>query len=268
MTKQTPVEKVALVTGVAGGIGSAIGRRLAREGVRLVLVDIVAPDTAADKCRELGTEVLSLTADVSSPSDIKQAVAATVEHFGALHIVANVAGICPRTGFEQISAEEWDQVLAVNLKGPFLVTQAAGHVGLILLPKGPAGVRCAYAGGFTFAIPRSVQDLEGALTLLRFLTSYESHLLEARGGTLSTRSAVHQEIGESIEPGLLAEHRMHLLDETVSKYAIIPPKFPSYPQVEDTLWETVQAAILDKLTVDEALSSLERKMIQVVQGEG
>jgi len=73
---------------------------------------------------------------------------------------------------------------------------------------------------------------------------------------------------DSTEPGSLAEHRMHLLDETVSKYAIIPPKFPAYPQVEDTLWETVQAAILDKLTVDEALSSLERRVIQILQGAG
>jgi len=125
VTEQTPVEKVALVTGAAGGIGLAIEQQLAREGVRLALVDIAAPDTAAARCRKLGTEVLTLTADVSSPSEVEQAVAATMEHFGRLHIVANVAGICPRTGFEQINAEEWDQVLAVNLKGPFLVTQAA-----------------------------------------------------------------------------------------------------------------------------------------------
>ncbi len=117
--------RVALVTGCARGIGLAVARRLAQEGVRLALVDIVAPAAVADECRELGAEVLDLTADVASLSDVTQVVAATVEHFGALHIVANVAGICPRTGFEQISAEEWDQVLAVNLKGPFLVTQAA-----------------------------------------------------------------------------------------------------------------------------------------------
>jgi len=125
VTEQTPAQKVALLTGAAGGIGLAIGQRLAREGVHLALVDIAVSDTAAARCRELGTEVLTLTADVSSPSEVKQAVAATVEYFGNLHIVANVAGICPRTGFDQINAEEWDQVLAVNLKGPFLVTQAA-----------------------------------------------------------------------------------------------------------------------------------------------
>ncbi len=147
-------------------------------------------------------------------------------------------------------------------------SQAAGHVGLSLLPKGPAGVRCAYAGGFTFAIPYSVQDLEGAMALLRFLTCYESQLLEAQGGALSVRPAVHQEIMDSTEPGSLAEHRMHLLDETVSKYTIIPPKFPSYPQVEDTLWKIVQAAILDKLAVDEALSSLEREVAEIVQRGG
>ncbi len=147
-------------------------------------------------------------------------------------------------------------------------SEAAGHVGLAALPKGPAGLRCAYAGGFTFAIPRSVQDLDGALALMRSLTSYESQLLEAQGGALSVRPAVHQHIVNSTEPGSLEEHRMRLLDETVSQYAIIPPKFPSYPQVEDTLWEVLQAAILDKLTVDEALSSLERKVTEIVQGEG
>ena len=91
----------------------------------MALVDIVTPDAAAAECRELGAEVLALTADVSNPSDVARAMAATLERFGALHIVVNVAGICPRTPFEEISAEEWDRVLAVNLKGPFLITQAA-----------------------------------------------------------------------------------------------------------------------------------------------
>ncbi len=66
----------------------------------------------------------------------------------------------------------------------------------------------------------------------------------------------------------MVEHRMRLLDETVSSYAIVPPKFPSYPQVEDTLWETVQAAIVEELTVEEALSSLEREVTEIVPREG
>ncbi len=145
-------------------------------------------------------------------------------------------------------------------------SQAAGHVGISLLPKGPAGLRCAYAGGFTFAIPTSVADRDGALALLQFFTSYESQLLEARGGALSVRPAVHQQIVAATEPGSLEQRRMQLLDETVSDYAIIPPRFAAYPQVEDTLWQTVQGAILDRLSVSEALASLERDITTIVAG--
>ena len=143
-------------------------------------------------------------------------------------------------------------------------SRAAGHTGISLLPAGPAGLRCAYAGGFTFAIPTSVSDLDGALELLEFLTSHESQLLEARGGALSVRPAVHQEILAATAPGSLEERRMKLLDETVSSYAIIPPKFAAYPQVEDTLWQTLQEAILDKITVSDALCSLERDITDIV----
>ena len=125
MTRQSPERKVALVTGASGEIGRAVALRLAQDVSGLALTDIIAPEGAAAACRDLLEDVLALPADVCSEQDTARMVEDTVQHFGCLHIVVNVAGICLRTSFDEIGADEWDQVLAVNLKGPFLVVRAA-----------------------------------------------------------------------------------------------------------------------------------------------
>jgi len=116
VSQHSPARKVALVTGAAGGIGSAISRRLMDADVEVALLDTAAPTEA---------RALNLAADVSKPEDIQRAVAAVGDHFGALHIVVNAAGVCPRTQFDDITPEEWERVLAINLTGPFLVAHAA-----------------------------------------------------------------------------------------------------------------------------------------------
>ena len=72
-----------------------------------------------------GDNQLALTADVACADEVRAAIAATVARFGSLDIVVNNAGICPLTPFDEITEDEWDRVLAVNLKGAFLVSQAA-----------------------------------------------------------------------------------------------------------------------------------------------
>jgi 3-oxoacyl-[acyl-carrier protein] reductase len=116
--------RIALVTGAARGIGLAIARALGMQGTSVALVDVdpVALDRAA---QSLGIGLLPIQADVSRLADVQRAVALTVEHFGGLDILVNNAGICPMSGFSEISESEWDQVLAVNLKGAFLLCQAA-----------------------------------------------------------------------------------------------------------------------------------------------
>lgn len=115
--------RAALVTGAARGIGLAITRGLIQRGARVALVDINS--AALELAVSLfGDQGLGIAADVSQPADVQRAVDATIQHFDGLDILVNNAGICPLTEFARITEAEWDRVLAINLKGPFLCCQA------------------------------------------------------------------------------------------------------------------------------------------------
>lgn len=116
--------RVALITGGARGIGLAIARELVGRGARAALVDLdaAALDAAA---ADLGAAALPLVADVSRGDEVARAVESAAHQLGGLDILINNAGICPMSPFEQISQAEWERVLAVNLTGAFLCSQAA-----------------------------------------------------------------------------------------------------------------------------------------------
>jgi 3-oxoacyl-[acyl-carrier protein] reductase len=117
--------RVAIVTGGARGIGKATGIALAEDGVNIVVADIDLPlgEDTARAIAARGVDALALQVDVSQRESVSKMVEATVAHFGAINILVNNAGICPLRPFERIGDEEWDRVLAVNLKGPFLCSQ-------------------------------------------------------------------------------------------------------------------------------------------------
>lgn len=115
--------KVAIVTGGAGGIGAATARAFAREGAQVVVVDVngsVAQEVAQSISAAGGT-ALAVQADVSSEPDIERVVATTVERFGGVDVVFNNAGIIRRTTALDISVEEWDKVFGVNVRGIYLM---------------------------------------------------------------------------------------------------------------------------------------------------
>jgi meso-butanediol dehydrogenase/(S,S)-butanediol dehydrogenase/diacetyl reductase len=150
--------KVAVITGAGRkkGLGEAIGKRFAEEGATVVLTDIGAASGPHLTAENIGTsaemeevaanlraatkgQVATMTCDVRSEDDVKRVVADTVKQFSGLDIVVNNAGVGyimkPLVDF---SIEEWDLVLNVNLRGPFLFTK---HAGARMIEQAKAGRR-------------------------------------------------------------------------------------------------------------------------------
>lgn len=115
-------DKVAIVTGAAGGIGGAIAARFASEGARLVLVDIDEAKViaaAASIVSPNGEAALGVRCDVSDEPDVEQAVAAAIARFGGLDVVINNAGMMTFTPLAQLTGDQWLKVLGVDLLGAF-----------------------------------------------------------------------------------------------------------------------------------------------------
>jgi 3-oxoacyl-[acyl-carrier protein] reductase len=118
--------KVAVVTGSGRGIGRAIAVRFAREGAAILLTSRSADELSAvlDEIRRGGGRAESVAADLSRPADCEAVIAAARRHFGRVDILVNNAGIFgPVKACEEITNEEWDEVVAVNLRAPFLLAR-------------------------------------------------------------------------------------------------------------------------------------------------
>ena len=117
--------KTALVTGAAGGIGGAIARDLAKEGVNLSLCYHKNKcDELVAEIKQIGREVIAVQADVSQVDDVRAAVKSTHEKFGRIDILVNNAGLGIAGSVEDTTVEDWDRVMAINLKSVFLFSQA------------------------------------------------------------------------------------------------------------------------------------------------
>ena len=117
--------KVAIVTGASRGIGLAIAQRFLREGASVMFASRSGKAPVVEDS-DHHERALSCTVDVANEADVKAMVAATMERFGpALHILVNNAGIQLGKTIETTTEAEWDEVMAVNLKGPFLCTKHA-----------------------------------------------------------------------------------------------------------------------------------------------
>ena len=120
-------DKVAIVTGGARNIGAVYARALAAEGARVVIADVLDGAPAARAIEDAGGQAVSVEVDVSREDDTLRMTETAMDAFGRVDVLVNNAAIylsINRRPFYEISAEEWDRVTAVNIKGVFLCAKA------------------------------------------------------------------------------------------------------------------------------------------------
>jgi 3-oxoacyl-[acyl-carrier protein] reductase len=141
--------KRAIITGAGGGLGRAAARRLAADGADLVLTD-VALDMMSDLGEELGALVLEM--DVRSSKSIRGAFAESLADGRGLDVLVNFAGVVDTTPLDQVTADDWDRVMEINVRGTFVCCQVA----LEYMNDGGAivniGSRAGLVGGTTSGV--------------------------------------------------------------------------------------------------------------------
>jgi len=124
--------QVALVTGSAHRVGRAIALELARSGAHIMVHYYSSPPetvrSTVQDIKSTGVDAYAVQADVSTPEGVEQIFTAVREKYGRLNILVNSASTFQKRGLLDVTYEEWQQTLAVNLTGPFLCTQAAAEI--------------------------------------------------------------------------------------------------------------------------------------------
>ena len=183
--------KVAIITGSAQGMGKAFALRLAKEGAKVTLCDILDCEPAAQEIAAAGGEALALKIDVTNEQDTVEMAKRTTEYFGSIDILVNNAAIfggIEMRPFEEIPANEWEKIMAVNLKGMFLCSKAVAPY----MKKQKKGKIVNIASGVAFS---------GLPLFLHYTTS--------KGGVVSLTRALARELGEfginvnAVAPGMV-----------------------------------------------------------------
>jgi NAD(P)-dependent dehydrogenase (short-subunit alcohol dehydrogenase family) len=200
--------KIAVITGAAQGIGAALARGYAKEGARIVIADILDGQDAVDAVDNAGSEALYVKTDVTKQDECDAMAKAAVNRFGAIDILVNNAAIFGdiiMKPFTEITDEEWDHLMAVNVKGPFHCCKA---VFPYMKEKGGKIINMSSASIF-----------EGV--------PFMPHYVSSKGAIMAFTRAMARELGDyninvnSIAPGFTHSAGGDRFDQ--SKAVPIPP---------------------------------------------
>jgi len=182
--------KVAIITGGARGLGKAYALRLCEEGAAIVIVDVLDMGPIQQEIERNGGSALSLHIDVSDEASTEEMVRKTIERFGRIDVLINNAAIFSSLGkkpFYEISSDEWDQVLRINLKGTFLCCKAVYPQ---MKKQGKGKIINVSSSAFFSGVP------------------YFIHYVASKGGIIAFTRALAREVGNdgicvnAIAPGL------------------------------------------------------------------
>jgi 3-oxoacyl-[acyl-carrier protein] reductase len=187
-------DKVAIITGAARGLGKEFSLRFVKEGAKVAICDILDCEPTAKEILSQGGEVLSLKTDVTSENETTELAKKTVERFGRIDILVNNAAVYGSIEnknfvrpFDQITVQDWDKMMAVNLKGIFLCCKAV----VPYMKQQKAGKIVNIASTVAFA---------GAPIFLHYTTS--------KGGVISMTKGLARGLGEfninvnAVAPGM------------------------------------------------------------------
>lgn len=206
--------KVALVTGGAGGCGLAASELFAREGAKVAILDLPHSDgkAVAERINAAGGRACFVPADVSVADQVNRAVRQVEEHFGPITVLMNHAGIIHAAPFLETSESDWDRLMNVNVKSMFLVTQA-------VLPK------MIEAGGGSVICTSSISAVVGTpMEVLYCTTKGACHMfaraisVEYRDRNIRSNAICPGFIGTAHgrrELDLLREHGVEVTDEAM-----------------------------------------------------
>lgn len=208
-------QKTALVTGAAAGIGAEICRQFAQAGMAVGVLDLrlEAAQKVVDEIVAAGGKATALAADVSDRSQVQTAVDKLRAEFGPVTVLVNNAGIASWVPFEEVTDELWDRTMAINLRGPFIVTQ-------VVLPD----MKAANWGRVINISSSSAQS--GTARMVHYSSS--------KGGMISFTKSLALELGplgitvNNIPPASIAgtvmyEETKHLMPMTPEQAAAMMP---------------------------------------------
>jgi 3-oxoacyl-[acyl-carrier protein] reductase len=203
-------DKVAIVTGGASGLGKTFCLALAQEGAKLAIADIKEKEAGqtASEIKEKGGQAISIKTDVTSEAATLAMAEETVKQFGKIDILVNNAAMVygiTRKPFTEIPPDEWDKLMTVNLKGPFLCSRAV--------------------------FPQMKKQGKGKIINLTSETAFTGsrhmvHYVTSKGGILSFTKALAVEVGQygirvnAIGPGFTDSEASRSLIDDISKYDV------------------------------------------------
>lgn len=223
-------DRVAIVTGGAQGIGAAYVRALVAEGARVVIADILDGDSVVREVSESGGEAIAVHTDVSDEASTLQMAERAVEAFGRIDILINNAAIYANLDlkpFTEIDPAEWDRVMAVNVRGPFLCARAV----IPVMRRQRYGRIINIASGTVF---------KGTPNLLHYVTS--------KGAVVAQTRALAREVGDdgvcvnTLAPGLVLSQGV--LDNENLRESLTGPVIASRAIKRDQLPEDVTAPLV------------------------
>ncbi len=209
--------KIAIVTGGGTGVGKAIARELARDGYGVVItgrrIDVL--EAAAQELSDVG-QVAAIAADITRPDAVAALFSSVVERFGRLDLLVNNAGVnAPSKMIEDLTFEEWNTVVAANLTGAFLCTQAAIRQ---FKAQSPQGGRIVNNGSISATTPRPnsapYAATKHAITGLTKATSLDGRSFDIACGQIDIGNAA-SDMTQSMSKGVLQADGGYAAEPTI-----------------------------------------------------